>query len=94
MWPALLRRRPQPGARHTGRSRAELKLHLLGPSDPPSLERFNEAARSLCARADGHRARMAQRLLSMIPAPRAAVTEETTTSAEASKSLLNVAPEV
>lgn len=76
------------------RSRAELKLHLLGPSDPPSLERFNEAARSLCATADSHRARMTQRLLSMIPTPRAAVTEETTTSAETAKSLLKATPEV
>ncbi|WP_405916361.1 hypothetical protein [Streptomyces sp. NBC_00728] len=52
-------------------ARSELKLHLLGPSDPPSAVRFNEAARALCAAADKHRAGMALRALPAIPAQRA-----------------------
>ncbi len=42
--------------------RAELKEHLLGPSDPPSAVRFNEAALALCAQADERRRRMENRL--------------------------------
>ncbi|KPC58935.1 hypothetical protein [Streptomyces chattanoogensis] len=42
--------------------RAELKEHLLGPSDPPSLVRFNQAAQALCAKADERRVRMESRL--------------------------------
>jgi hypothetical protein len=41
--------------------RAELKVHLLGPADPPSLTRFNEAAQALCAAADERNARAAVR---------------------------------
>lgn len=41
--------------------RAELKIHLLGPADPPSLTRFNEAALALCAAADERNARAAGR---------------------------------
>ncbi|UQA95417.1 HupE/UreJ family protein [Streptomyces halobius] len=43
-------------------ARAELKEHLLGPSDPPSLVRFNQAALNLCAKADERRLRMESRL--------------------------------
>ncbi|MFI1332273.1 hypothetical protein ACH4U7_19435 [Streptomyces sp. NPDC020845] len=53
-------------------ARAELKVHLLGPSDPPSLVRFNAAAQALCAKADARRARMATRLADEIPAQREA----------------------
>ncbi|MFG2137382.1 hypothetical protein [Streptomyces sp. NPDC048650] len=42
--------------------RAELKEHLLGPSDPPSAVRFNEAALALSAKADERRVRMESRL--------------------------------
>ncbi|MFE0192006.1 hypothetical protein [Streptomyces sp. NPDC058989] len=42
--------------------RAELKEHLLGPSDPPSPVRFNQAAQALCAKADERRLRMESRL--------------------------------
>ncbi|MGW2632073.1 hypothetical protein ACWC2K_22425 [Streptomyces chattanoogensis] len=42
--------------------RAELKEHLLGPSDPPSLVRFDRAAQALCAKADERRVRMESRL--------------------------------
>lgn len=41
--------------------RADLKVHLLGPTDPPSLVRFNEAALALCADADARNARAAAR---------------------------------
>ncbi|MGW1372783.1 hypothetical protein ACWD6P_00675 [Streptomyces sp. NPDC002446] len=43
-------------------ARAELKEHLLGPSDPPSSVRFNQAALNLCAKADERRIRMESRL--------------------------------
>ncbi|NBE50532.1 hypothetical protein [Streptomyces boluensis] len=51
-------------------SRAELKEHLLGPSDPPSIDRFNAAIRALCEQADARRARTEARLVSEIPAQR------------------------
>ncbi|MCP9207342.1 hypothetical protein [Streptomyces cucumeris] len=53
-------------------ARAELKVHLLGPSDPPSLVRFNQASLDLCAEADRRRARMATRLADEIPSQREA----------------------
>ncbi|MFI0818060.1 hypothetical protein ACH4TX_17035 [Streptomyces sp. NPDC021098] len=53
-------------------ARAELKVHLLGPSDPPSLVRFDEAAQRLCRKADERRARMATRLADEIPSQREA----------------------
>ncbi|WP_346771904.1 hypothetical protein [Streptomyces sp. JH14] len=70
-----LAKRPSAQAPYV-RARAELKLRLLGPSDPPSAVRFSEAARSLCAAADDHRARMEQRLLSLIPTQRGAEEEK------------------
>ncbi|MFH8288511.1 hypothetical protein [Streptomyces sp. NPDC018059] len=53
-------------------ARAELKEHLLGPSDPPSLARFNAAAVALCAKSDARRARMASRIDADIPGQRVA----------------------
>ncbi|UZJ31396.1 hypothetical protein [Streptomyces endophytica] len=50
-------------------ARAELKEHLLGPSDPPSSVRFNRAAMDLCTKADERRIRMENRL-SGIPGQR------------------------
>ncbi|GAA3175268.1 MULTISPECIES: hypothetical protein [Streptomyces] len=50
--------------------RAALKEHLLGPSDPPSSVRFNQAALDLCAEADARRDRMERRLAG-IPGQRA-----------------------
>ncbi|MBB5932992.1 hypothetical protein [Streptomyces zagrosensis] len=47
--------------------RAELKVHLLGPSDPPSLVRFNQAARDLCAQAEARQARMEARASADLP---------------------------
>ncbi|GAA2922413.1 hypothetical protein [Streptomyces enissocaesilis] len=57
-------------------ARAELKEHLLGPSDPPSLVRFNAAALALCAKADERRARMTTRLAAEVPAQRTAGFED------------------
>ncbi|MEU6080834.1 hypothetical protein [Streptomyces sp. NPDC047108] len=51
-------------------ARAELKEHLLGPSDPPSLARFDGAAQALAVKADERRARMASRLATELPAQR------------------------
>ncbi|MCC3772852.1 hypothetical protein [Streptomyces sp. UNOC14_S4] len=51
-------------------ARAELKVQLLGPSDPPSLVRFNAAALALAAEADARRERMEARA-SEIPPQRA-----------------------
>ncbi|MGW2737143.1 hypothetical protein ACWC4D_23445 [Streptomyces sp. NPDC001288] len=51
-------------------ARAELKLHLLGPSRPPSVVRFDDAVRALCARADEHRAGAAVRTAPFIPRQR------------------------
>ncbi len=69
--PALLESVRDPEKDTYVKARAELKLHLLGPSDPPSVERFNEAARALCAATDEHRAGMAARTLDTIPTQRA-----------------------
>ncbi|MFI6942723.1 hypothetical protein ACIBI4_25910 [Streptomyces sp. NPDC050418] len=51
-------------------ARVELKEHLLGPSDPPSLVRFNHAIEALSAKADERRVRMADRLAAEIPSQR------------------------
>jgi hypothetical protein len=68
--PALLESVRHPEKDTYAEARTELKLHLLGPSDPPSVVRFNEAAHALCAAADEHRAGMAARALSAIPSQR------------------------
>ncbi|WP_373557525.1 hypothetical protein [Streptomyces sp. Tue6028] len=70
--PALLESVREPEKDTFAEARNELKQHLLGPSDPPSVVRFDEAARALCAAADGHRAGMALRALPVIPAQREA----------------------
>ncbi|WP_346180038.1 hypothetical protein [Streptomyces osmaniensis] len=48
------------------KARAELKRHLLGPDEPTSQERFNEAVRALGSAAREHRARMAERMAAEI----------------------------
>ncbi|KMS71628.1 membrane protein [Streptomyces viridochromogenes] len=48
-------------------ARAELKRHLLGPDEPTSQVRFNEAVQSLCSASLEHRARMAERLAAEAP---------------------------
>ncbi|MFF4606336.1 hypothetical protein ACFY12_26830 [Streptomyces sp. NPDC001339] len=62
--------------------RAELKDHLLGPSDPPSSVRFNQAARALCAKADERRVRMERRLAG-IPGQRTQEEREALDASEA-----------
>ncbi|ELS53174.1 hypothetical protein [Streptomyces viridochromogenes] len=48
-------------------ARVELKRHLLGPDEPPSQVRFNEAVQALCSTAREHRVRMEERLAAEIP---------------------------
>ncbi|MEU6989523.1 hypothetical protein ABZ953_02530 [Streptomyces sp. NPDC046465] len=69
---ALLKAVRAPELDSHAEARAELKEHLLGPSDPPSLTRFNAAVLALCAQADARRARMDQRVDADIPGQRAA----------------------
>ncbi|MDH6191439.1 hypothetical protein M2168_004471 [Streptomyces sp. CZ24] len=45
--PGLLAAVRDPGQDTLVKDRAELKLHLLGPSDPPSVSRLRDAARAL-----------------------------------------------
>ncbi|MBA0049853.1 hypothetical protein E0L36_02740 [Streptomyces sp. AJS327] len=42
-------------------ARAQLKTHLLGPSDPPSLARFDQAVQDLAAEAEARNARFERR---------------------------------
>jgi hypothetical protein len=58
--PALLAAVVDPGLDTLAGERAELKEYLLGPAEPPSLARFQKAARALCAASDTRRARQAQ----------------------------------
>ncbi|MCC3773541.1 hypothetical protein [Streptomyces sp. UNOB3_S3] len=73
--PALLAAVRDPALDRLTAARAELKVRLLGPADPPSLVRFNEAALALATKSDERRARMEARA-SEIPAPRIAAAEE------------------
>ncbi|MFG2222224.1 hypothetical protein [Streptomyces sp. NPDC048644] len=65
-----------PGKDTLAGERAALKEHLLGPSDPPSPVRFNQAALDLCAKAEARRVRMEHRLAG-IPAQRSLEEAET-----------------
>ncbi len=60
--PALLDAVRDPEHDTLATERAALKTHLLGPSDPPSPVRFNQAALDLAAQADERRTRMETRL--------------------------------
>ena len=60
--PALLDAVRHPEHDTLATERAALKTHLLGPSDPPSPVRFNQAALDLAAQADERRTRMETRL--------------------------------
>ncbi|WP_030894848.1 hypothetical protein [Streptomyces sp. NRRL S-474] len=66
--PALLETVRHPEKDELAAVRAELKLRLLGPADPPSQQRFNEAVRALCEKAREHRSRAAERLTAERPA--------------------------
>ncbi|GAA0431927.1 hypothetical protein GCM10010357_61920 [Streptomyces luteireticuli] len=59
--PALLASVRDPRLDRLAKARAELKVQLLGPSDPPSLVRFNQAALELAHKADERAARAAAR---------------------------------
>ena len=78
--PALLESVRDPAKDTLAAARAELKVYLLGPADPPSLVRFDEAAQALYAKAVQRERRMAQRAASGIPdqPERVAEAEETT----------------
>ncbi|GLJ90597.1 hypothetical protein GCM10017589_32020 [Streptomyces poonensis] len=65
--PALLESVRHPEKDRLAAARAELKVHLLGPSDPPSPVRFDNAVRALCAKADERRVRMRSRMASEVP---------------------------
>lgn len=56
--PGLLESVRDPGGDGLAAARAELKAHLLGPAEPPSIVRFDRAVLALCAEADARRARM------------------------------------
>ncbi|BBC36398.1 uncharacterized protein SGFS_076920 [Streptomyces graminofaciens] len=84
--PALLEAVRNPEKDHFTQARADLKEHLLGPSDPPSLVRFDAAVRTLCAKADDRRVRMESRLAAEIPSPRGAADELTGEPSEAEPS--------
>ncbi|GEM_PF-856491 len=68
--PALLESVRHPEKDTLAGARGKLKEHLLGPSDPPSLARFNAAALALCAKSDERKSRMEARLNSDLPAQR------------------------
>ncbi|WP_179272664.1 hypothetical protein [Streptomyces sp. XY006] len=68
--PELLESVRHPEKDELAEARAELKLRLLGPAEPSSQERFNQAVRALCARARDHRARVAERLAAELPGQR------------------------
>ncbi|GAA1925465.1 hypothetical protein GCM10009716_37160 [Streptomyces sodiiphilus] len=57
--PALLATVRDPALDTLAADRAALKEHLLGPSDPPSLERFRAATAALCDKSDARRRRQA-----------------------------------
>ncbi|MCF6521669.1 hypothetical protein [Streptomyces sp. JJ36] len=94
--PALLESVREPSRDGLARARAELKVQLLGPSDPPSLVRFDQAARELCAAAEARNARVAARTATGLPeqreqrAQRAA--EAAAEDAESPRSAVSPAP--
>ncbi|MFH8368953.1 hypothetical protein [Streptomyces sp. NPDC018031] len=71
--PALLESVRQPEKDTLAGARAALKEHLLGPSDPPSMVRFNQAALTLAAEAEERQARMASRMAAELPSQREAI---------------------
>ncbi|MER7489326.1 hypothetical protein ABTY20_26140 [Streptomyces sp. NPDC126497] len=68
--PALLESVRDPRKDELAAARAELKLHLLGPAEPTSQQRFAAAVQALCAAARDHRARAAHRLTAELPGQR------------------------
>lgn len=68
--PALLDSVRNPEKDRFTKARADLKEQLLGPSEPPSLVRFDSAVKALCAKADERRVRMESRLADDVLVPR------------------------
>ncbi|MFI2374408.1 hypothetical protein ACH5AO_04960 [Streptomyces sp. NPDC018964] len=68
--PALLESVRDPGKDELASARAELKLRLLGPADPPSQRRFAAAVRALCAESQARRNRTTHRLSAELPGQR------------------------
>ncbi|MDF3143075.1 MULTISPECIES: hypothetical protein [unclassified Streptomyces] len=66
--PELLDAVRHPEKDQLAEAREELKQHLLGPAEPTSQVRFNEAVQALCSAAREHRARMEERLAAELPA--------------------------
>ncbi|WKX09037.2 hypothetical protein [Streptomyces sp. NL15-2K] len=73
--PGLLDAVRHPERDELAEARTELKRHLLGPDEPASQDRFNEAVQALCSAAREHRARMAERLAAEFPGQRGPVEE-------------------
>ncbi|SCK17881.1 hypothetical protein [Streptomyces sp. WMMB 322] len=59
--PALLESVRDPSKDTLTKAREELKVHLLGPSDPPSITRFNKAVTDLCEATAARNERVARR---------------------------------
>lgn len=74
--PALLESVRDPEKDELTAARAELKLRLLGPADPPSQRRFAAAVRALCTASQAHRTRATRRLTAELPVQR----QETSTA--------------
>ncbi|CAL9537750.1 hypothetical protein [Streptomyces sp. enrichment culture] len=68
--PALLESVRNPELDELAAARAELKVRLLGPAEPSSQQRFDDAVQALCKAAEEHRARTVQRLIAELPAQR------------------------
>ncbi|WP_217127826.1 CDP-glycerol glycerophosphotransferase family protein [Streptomyces sp. AC558_RSS880] len=68
--PALLESVRDPRKDELAAARAELKLRLLGPADPPSQRRFAAAVRALCAESQARRTRTTHRLTAELPVQR------------------------
>ncbi|WP_128428461.1 hypothetical protein [Streptomyces cyaneus] len=66
--PELLDAVRHPEKDQLAEAREELKRHLLGPAEPTSQVRFNEAVQALCSAAQEHRERMEERLAAELPA--------------------------
>ncbi|MEU7471598.1 hypothetical protein AB0A94_24265 [Streptomyces sp. NPDC044984] len=68
--PALLESVRDPGKDELAAARAELKLRLLGPADPPSQRRFAAAVQALCTASQARRTRTTHRLTAELPVQR------------------------
>ncbi|SCK19879.1 hypothetical protein H181DRAFT_01433 [Streptomyces sp. WMMB 714] len=79
--PALLESVRDPAKDTLAAARGELKVHLLGPADPPSMARFNQAAIDLCESTDARNERVARRT-NEIPGQRETEAQEAAEEAE------------